>query len=76
LGRVLSLFHRRGIEIERLTAERSKNENVLRVAVEIQASPDQIERIEANLYKLIDVLLVENGDRMQREDIDDAWPGA
>jgi acetolactate synthase small subunit len=76
LGRVLSLFHRRGIEIERLTAERSKNANVLRVAVEIQASPDQIERIEANLYKLIDVLLVENGDRMQREDIDDAWPGA
>jgi acetolactate synthase-1/3 small subunit len=74
LGRVVSLFHRRAIEIERLTAEPAKDANVLRVTIEIQADPEQTRRIEANLYKLIDVLLVENSDPTQRNEAHDLRP--
>ena len=68
LGRVVSLFHRRAIECERLTAERAKDANVLRLTIEVQADSEQTPRIAANLHKLIDVLLVEVGDRTQRNE--------
>lgn len=58
LGRVVSLFHRRAIEIERLTARRAEDANVLRVTISVEAEADQCSRIAANLYKLVDVLFV------------------
>ena len=59
LLRVVSLFHRRAIEIERLTAESEDNRSVLRLTVETRSDSEQAQRIEANLYKLVDVLQVQ-----------------
>ena len=59
LGRVVSLFHRRAIEIERVTAEPAEASNVLRIAVCVEADQAVSRRIEANLYKIVDVLSVE-----------------
>jgi L-asparaginase len=63
LGRMVSLFHRRAIAIERLTAERGEKPHVLRVTIVVEADAVESRRIEANLYKLVDVLLVESGDQ-------------
>lgn len=60
---VLSLFHRRAIEIEKLTAERTEEPNVLRATITIDADTDKSGLIEANLHKLVDVLAVEGGDQ-------------
>jgi acetolactate synthase I/III small subunit len=60
LGRIVSLFHRRAVDIERLTAERTEEPKVLRVTIEIEADAGQSSRIEANLHKLVDVLAVES----------------
>jgi acetolactate synthase I/III small subunit len=68
LGRVVSLFHRRAIEIERLTAEPANYANILRVTIGLQVDSEQTQRIEANLYKLIDVLLLENADGTPRNE--------
>jgi acetolactate synthase small subunit len=59
LGRVLALFHRRAIEIARLIADRAEDPAVWRITITIEADTDLAHRIEANLYKLEDVLLVE-----------------
>jgi acetolactate synthase small subunit len=37
LGRDVSLFHRRAIDIERLTRERAEESNVLRIAISVEA---------------------------------------
>lgn len=60
LGRVVSLFHKRAIEIERLTAERGTESNTLRITIEVEMDSERMRLFEANLYKLVDVLLVEN----------------
>jgi acetolactate synthase I/III small subunit len=59
LGRVVSLFHRRAIEIERLTAGRSGRSEVLQIEVTVDCDHDGAQLIEANLYRIVDVLLVE-----------------
>jgi acetolactate synthase-1/3 small subunit len=74
LGRVVSLFHRRAIEIELLTAEPARDPNVLCMTIEVQVDSEQTRRIEANLYKLIDVLLVEHADLTQRNEAHDLRP--
>jgi acetolactate synthase I/III small subunit len=63
LARVVLLFHRRAIEIERLTAEREEGSDVLRMTVNVEADSEQTQRIEANLYKLLDVLHVDCGNQ-------------
>ena len=60
LARLLSLFHRRALEIHRLTADRAQDDpSIWRIKVTVEADADLALRIEANLYKLEDVLLVE-----------------
>jgi acetolactate synthase-1/3 small subunit len=71
LGRIVSLFHRRATEIERLTAERLNDSNALRLTIEVETDPERTQLIEANLYKLIDVLSVEKSHR-DRETADPA----
>jgi acetolactate synthase-1/3 small subunit len=60
LTRVASLFRRRAFNIDSLTVGRTEKPEVSRMTITIDADPDQARRIEANLYKLVNVLLVEN----------------
>ena len=62
LARLLSLFHRRALEIERLTADHAQDPAVWRITITVQGDEDMARRIEANLYKLEDVLLVERSE--------------
>jgi acetolactate synthase-1/3 small subunit len=58
LCRIVLLFHRRAMDIERLTAERSSDPSVLRVTIEVDTDLEQTRLIEAHLYKVVDILLV------------------
>jgi acetolactate synthase-1/3 small subunit len=58
LGRIVLLFHRRAIDIERLTAERTTDPRVVRMSIEVETDLEQTRLIEANLYKLVDVFFV------------------
>ena len=60
LNRVTSLFRRRGFNIESLTVGRTERPGVSRVTLVIRADDDAARRLEANLYKLVNVLLVED----------------
>jgi acetolactate synthase I/III small subunit len=60
LSRIVLLFHRRRVSIDSLVAQRNRETDLLRIEVQIEAVEGQAELIEANLYKLIDVLLVES----------------
>ena len=60
LSRVASLFRRRAFNIDSLTVGRTEKPEVSRMTITVDADPDQARRIEANLYKLVNVLLVEN----------------
>lgn len=56
LARVVSLFRRRGFNIVSLTVARTHDPGISRVTVVIDCDEDTARRIEANLYKLIDVI--------------------
>ena len=58
LNRVVSLFRRRGYNIESLTVGRSAREDVSRITLVHHAHEDMARRIQANLYKLVNVLYV------------------
>ena len=60
LTRVASLFRRRAFNIDSLTVGRTEKPEVSRMTITVDADRDQSRRIEANLYKLVNVLLVEN----------------
>jgi acetolactate synthase I/III small subunit len=60
LSRVASLFRRRAFNIDSLTVGRTEKPEVSRMTITVDADQDQVRRIEANLYKLVNVLLVEN----------------
>ena len=60
LTRVASLFRRRAFNIDSLTVGRTEKPEVSRMTITVEADRDQARRIEANLYKLVNVLLVEN----------------
>lgn len=60
LNRVVSLFRRRGFNIESLTVGRTERADVSRLTVVIRADDVTTQRLEANLYKLEDVLSVED----------------
>jgi acetolactate synthase-1/3 small subunit len=59
LNRVTSLFRRRSYNIESLAVGRTHETGVSRMTVVIEADDDGARRIEANLYKLVNVLRVE-----------------
>jgi acetolactate synthase-1/3 small subunit len=58
LNRVVSLFRRRGYNIESLTVGRTARPGVARITLVVAADADTARRIEANLYKLVNVLHV------------------
>jgi len=60
LTRVASLFRRRAFNIDSLTVGRTEKPEVSRMTITVEADRDQARRIEANLYKLVNVLLVDN----------------
>jgi acetolactate synthase-1/3 small subunit len=60
LARVVGLFRRRGYNIASLTVARTHDPGVSRLTVVVDADAETARRIEANLYKLIDVLYVDD----------------
>ena len=60
LTRVVSLFRRRAFNIDSLTVGRTEKPEVSRMTIVVDADDDQARRIVASLYKLVNVLLVEN----------------
>ena len=60
LNRIASLFRRRGFNIVSLTVGRTAEPGVSRLTLVIDADEDTARRIEANLYKLVNVLRVED----------------
>src|SRR6266568_1492591 len=60
LTRVASLFRRRGFNIDSLTVGRTEKSDVSRITIVVDANNDQSQRIVANVYKLVNVLLVDH----------------
>jgi acetolactate synthase-1/3 small subunit len=60
LNRVTSLFRRRNYNIMSLTVGTTEREGVSRMTIVVEADDDAARRIEANLYKLVNVLYVED----------------
>ena len=60
LNRVTSLFRRRGYNIVSLNVGRTNQEGVSRMTMVVEADDDKAIRIEANLYKMVNVLSVED----------------
>ena len=60
LNRVASLFRRRGFNIESLAVGHTEKEGVSRMTIVMQADDVVARRVEANLYKLVNVLRVED----------------
>ena len=60
LNRVASLFRRRRFNIESLTVGQTEKPKVSRMTIAINTDELGAHRVEANLYKLVNVLKVEN----------------
>jgi acetolactate synthase-1/3 small subunit len=60
LNRVTSLLRRRNYNIVSLTVGRTERPGVSRMTIVLEADDDGARRIEANLYKLVNVLWVED----------------
>jgi len=60
LNRIASLFRRRNFNIVSLNVGRTHEPGISRMTVVIEADEDKARRIEANLYKLVNVLSVED----------------
>ncbi len=60
LNRVASLFRRRAFNIDSLTVGPTHQPGISRMTITMQADEIVARRVEANLYKLVNVLRVEN----------------
>ena len=60
LTRVTSLVRRRGFNIESLTVGRTERRGISRMTIVMDVDAAAVARIEANLYKLVHVIAVEN----------------
>ena len=60
LNRVASLFRRRVYNIESLTVGHTEKSGVSRMTIVVDTDECQALRVEANLYKLVNVLVVED----------------
>ncbi len=60
LNRVTSLFRRRGYNIVSLNVGRTNEAGVSRMTMVVEADDDKAGRIQANLYKMVNVLSVED----------------
>jgi acetolactate synthase-1/3 small subunit len=59
LNRVTSLFRRRNFNIESLTVGRTERPDVSRMTLVVRADDDAARRLEAHLWKLVNVLAVD-----------------
>ncbi len=59
LNRVTSLFRRRAFNIESLTVGRTERPDVSRMTLVVRADDDGAQRLEAHLWKLVNVLEVD-----------------
>jgi acetolactate synthase-1/3 small subunit len=60
LNRVTSLFRRRNYNIVSLNVGRTNQDGVSRMTIVVEADDDKAVRIQANLYKMVNVLSVED----------------
>jgi len=60
LNRIASLFRRRGYNIESLTVGHTERPGISRMTIVAGITPGAGHRVEANIYKLINVLAVED----------------
>lgn len=60
LNRVASLFRRRAFNIESLAVGHTDQEGVSRMTIVVDTDDDGARRVEANLYKLVNVLRVDD----------------
>jgi acetolactate synthase-1/3 small subunit len=60
LDRVASMFRRRAFNIDALHVTRTDKNGVSRMTIEVHADEEGARRIEANLYKLVPVLEVQD----------------
>jgi acetolactate synthase-1/3 small subunit len=60
LSRVANLFRRRNFNIDSLTVGRTHDDDLSRMTLVMDGSQEEVERLEKNLYKLIDVIQVEH----------------
>jgi acetolactate synthase-1/3 small subunit len=60
LNRVTSLFRRRNYNIVSLNVGQTNQNGVSRMTIVVEADDDKASRIEANLYKMVNVLSVED----------------
>ena len=60
LNRIASLFRRRTYNIDSITAGHIEKPGVTRLTIVVEADDNVALRIEANLYKMVNVLRVEN----------------
>lgn len=60
LNRIVSLFRRRGFNIDSLTVGRTERPGISRITVVVRADDDTARRLEANLYKLVNVVHVDD----------------
>jgi acetolactate synthase-1/3 small subunit len=58
LNRVASLFRRRGFNIDSITVGSTETDGISRMTLVIDGATTQVEQVEKQLYKLIDVLKV------------------
>jgi acetolactate synthase I/III small subunit len=58
LNRVASLFRRRGFNIESITVGATETEGISRMTLVVDGATTQVEQVEKQLYKLIDVIKV------------------
>jgi acetolactate synthase-1/3 small subunit len=60
LNRVASLFRRRAFNIESLTVGRTERPSISRMTIVVDTDSAGAARLQANLYKLVNVITVEN----------------
>ena len=58
LARIVLLFHRLNVDVEALYMVRRRGSETMRISVTIQADRERSRRIEANLYKVVEVICV------------------
>jgi len=58
LNRVSSLFRRRGFNIESITVGSTESDGISRMTIVVEGANTQVEQVEKQLYKLIDVIKV------------------
>src|SRR5262249_52693336 len=60
LNRIASLFRRRAVNIESLTVGHTEREGVSRMTIISTISDGAAQRVQANIYKLVNVLSVDD----------------